>query len=106
MKVRQFVASALTIMLSLASPIPALASYCLEPSQPACIKYGSGFSGKAEFENCKWEMESYLRKVRVYRQCLKDEIDEIVTKSDEALKRANKTVDTFNCYASGSKYCY
>lgn len=88
------------------SPLPAVAAFCMEPSEPVCIKYGTGFSGKNDFENCKWEMESYLRKVRDYRQCLKGEIEEIVTKSDEALSKANKTVKTFNCYASGSKYCY
>lgn len=74
-------------------------AYCSEPSEPSCLRYGSGFSSQSEFDSCKWEVERYLRNARDYQQCLQNEID-------EAARAAKRAVEKFNCYAEDRTVCY
>ena len=99
MKTVQIFASGLIASMLALSSGQVFAYYCSEPSEPSCLRYGSGFSSRSEFDSCKWEVERYLREVSDYQQCLQNEIEEASTE-------ARKVVEKFNCYAEGQSFCY
>ncbi|WP_234628961.1 hypothetical protein [Afifella sp. H1R] len=86
--------------LVLSGPIPSAhaALFCSEPSKPYCIEWAQEFSSESEFEDCKWEMERYLKDARAYIDCLEEE-------RDRAVRATNAAIETFNCLAEGNSYC-
>lgn len=52
---------------------------------------------------CEMEVRTYLDRERDFRQCVKDEASQ---KINDSVERANRVVERWNCYASGSKYCF
>ena len=48
-------------------------------------------------------MRRYIQQERDYRQCVRDEATQ---KMEESVTRANRMVEQWNCYASGSKICF
>lgn len=39
--------------------------YCYEPTKPYCVDFGK-FNSNSEFEQCKMEVENYLKKLQEY----------------------------------------
>lgn len=70
-------------------------SFCDEPSQPACIAYKIGDWNDFQFSQCKSEVETYLKRLVDWQNCVADEADQA----------AKKAVNKFNCYAKGQQFC-
>lgn len=86
-------------------PTLAFASYCTEPPEPTCIRYGAGFSDKSDFDMCKWEMDRYLQKIKSHQNCLKNEIGLLNQQLEDATRNANETIKKFNCFARNERIC-
>lgn len=67
---------------------------CVEPNEPYCLM--SKFDNAREFDNCKMDIEKYLRDLNDWVKCTQNEA---VTKSNDAIRK-------FNCLASGDRFCY
>lgn len=90
---------ALCLIVVLSSNFPSYAiMMCSEPRDPGCPIFGN-FDDQFAFDSCKAEMESYANRVDRYLQCLNDEKSGVV-------KKYNKSVERFNCFASGNDICF
>ncbi len=89
----------LVLFFALCMPLFANAvMFCSEPRIPTCLSLGMGFSNQSDFDMCKMEMTFYQKRVKEYRDCLDQEIQ-------ETINRYNKAVEKFNCYARGNSFC-
>ena len=87
------------MLLSLWLMFPANAQmYCSRPNKPYCIDSFGTFDDEWSFDNCRRDMEQYLREIDYYVDCL-------IMEQDDAITEANRTVDRFNCKAEGSLFC-
>jgi hypothetical protein len=70
---------------------------CLEPREPACLSISGSSIRESEFafNSCKEEVRDFLKKLDEYQMCV----------ADEVRATAKKTVEKFNCYASGQDFC-
>lgn len=88
----------------------AQAYYCTEPNEPYCVDSYGTFEDDYRFQSCRREMESYLREVERYEQCVVDEIrriaDEAQMDVDRVRRDAEDALERFNCKAEGNSYCY
>ena len=87
------------IAFAMFGAVPAFATmFCSEPSEPYCVDGNGYFDDESQFNSCKSEVEDYLSDVKTYTQCLTDE-------SNDAVRKSNDIVEKFNCRAAGKSYC-
>lgn len=116
------------LVLNLTSSPTYAYGYCSEPSrEPWCLTDGDTFRDEGDFENCRWEVERFVKSVNDYVDCLQseqesnsreaeelqmqieelvDEINEMQSDKDEALESAKKVIDRFNCGAESGDACW
>ncbi len=63
------------------------------PGAPYCATMGMNFIDESDFAQCKYEMDTYRRKMQSYQRCLSSE-------ADQAVDEYNKAVQSFNQRAS------
>ncbi|MGX3010968.1 hypothetical protein ACWIUD_05310 [Helicobacter sp. 23-1044] len=68
----------------------------MQPSEPYCVDSKYTYEDEYRFKSCKREVERYLQDLDKYVVCV----------ANEAQEQAQKTINKFNCYASGESFCY
>jgi hypothetical protein len=92
------VAVLIAVMTLMSASQPASAyGFCSEPRPPWCANHG--FNDKSSYESCRREMETYLRDVENYLECLRKKAKDTADESDKAVQR-------FNCNAEGRSVCF
>lgn len=75
------------LVLSLLLFLPSSgAAFCFEPSEPYCLFSYGPFNSADEYENCRFEVEGYMRELGEYARCLVNDVEE----------RQAEALDTFN----------
>ena len=90
---------ALTLAASTATPTAAIGGFCMEPHKPYCVNSQSTYDNDYSFSSCRSQVQTYIRSVNSYVDCLRDE-------QRSAIAESNKVVDYFNCKAKGGNFCY
>lgn len=75
----------------------AWAHYCSEPSKPFCLDMG--FNSESDFDMCRYEVESFVRSTNEYVRCLNEA-------GEDAIRKANRAVEQFNCKARRQSFCF
>lgn len=73
-------------------------SLCREPNVPSCVTWSSTYEGQSEFDYCVNAIEGYQRDLEQYLDCVNRE-------TTEAISQYNRTIEYFNCEASGNGFC-
>lgn len=91
--------SVATLISGLAFASDAHATFwCSEPSKPSCVNLLGYSRDQYTFDACRSDVERYIRNIKGYQKCLRDEINE---KADEA----NRVIKQFNCHTRGDSIC-
>jgi hypothetical protein len=85
------------VLLLVVSGGPTNAHYCSEPTKPYCLDLD--FQSDGDFDNCRFEVESFVRSTSAYAQCLDDA-------RNDAVRKANRAVEQFNCKARRESFCF
>lgn len=87
--------SALLMVLSMEATAVNL---CREPSRPACLIISGKdiATSQRQHDFCKMQVEDYAQHLADWLKCNREHADE----------EMEKTVEQFNCYASGKSICF
>lgn len=69
------------------------AFYCIEPSEPYCVRSYGTFDSEYEFKSCKREVEYYLEELQDYAMCIAEEAED---KQKEVIDNFNRKVQRTN----------
>ena len=69
---------------------------CFEPLEPYCVNSSYTYESQSSFDFCRREVENYSKKWQEFINC----------NVKCATNKISKTIDRFNCKASGKSYCY
>lgn len=75
--------------------------FCTKPSEPYCVGSYGDFD-EWSFQQCRDEVERYVKQVGSFRDCMADEVQRL---DAEAVRAADKTIERFNCKARGESFC-
>jgi|SaaInlStandDraft_3_1057020.scaffolds.fasta_scaffold99143_1 hypothetical protein len=77
-------------------------SYCSEPREPSCLLMLGMNRDENQLDWCRSEIEGFVKSTDRYLECLENQL---VDQKSEHLKKANESIEKFNCYARGDDFC-
>ena len=72
--------------------------FCDEPYPPRCIDAFGTFDDEWSFDQCRDDVEDYVRDVQDFQSCLSNWFEAMNWEVDDV-------IDEFNCMAQGNSFC-
>lgn len=90
------------------------AAFCNEPAAPYCLRDRGKFADERSMRDCRWNVESYVTKLRDHANCLVRDaevegrrmVEEAQHEAYKARDKAEAAAARFECKADGDRVCY